>query len=136
MEAAAGNVEGGEVSGVEPDEDDLRLGGHAAEAVKTAAKVDDGNQRPAARGRWHPDRYARSSDLGSERSRLASRRREVVGDHGGGAAAGSGRSQEKKAENKHGEDLHVSATNRDGRKGREGEGLYIYSERARRVRSM
>ena len=70
----AGGVEREEVGGVEAGEDELRLGGDAAEAGDAAAEVDGGDDRLAA-GRGGMARpHAEERDLGGEVGGLARQR--------------------------------------------------------------
>ena len=80
--SSAGGVEREEVGGVEAGEDELRLGGDAAEAGDAAAEVDGGDDGLAAGRRGHV-RHAEERDLGGDDGGVAHRRLRL-GSRGGG----------------------------------------------------
>lgn len=77
-QSPAGGVEREEVGGVEAGEDELRLGGDAAEAGDAATEVDGGDDRLAAGRRGHVG-HAEERDLGGEVGGLARRLRRGPG---------------------------------------------------------
>ena len=90
----AGGVEREEVGGVEAGEDELRLGGDAAEAGDAAAEVDGGDDRLAAGRRGHVG-HAEERDLGGEVGGLARRLR--PGPRGGRRGHGEEAEQQREA---------------------------------------
>lgn len=77
-QSPAGGVEREEVGGVEAGEDELRLGGDAAEAGDAAAEVYGGDDRLAAGRRGHVG-HAEERDLRGEVGGLARRLRRGPG---------------------------------------------------------
>jgi hypothetical protein len=92
-QSPAGGVEREEVGGVEAGEDELRLGGDAAEAGDAATEVDGGDDRLAAGRRGHVG-HAEERDLGGEVGGLARRLRRGPG--GGRHRPGDESEQQRK----------------------------------------
>jgi hypothetical protein len=90
--SSAGGVEREEVGGVEAGEDELRLGGDAAEAGDAAAEVDGGDDRLAAGRRGHV-RHAEERDLGGDDGGVAHRLR--LGSRGGRRRPGQEAEQQR-----------------------------------------